>query len=86
MRAAEPPFDVRDMLGGITTPTLISSGAHDFICGPGWGRLLHEGIADSRFVLLEGSGHLGHIEQPGTFASAITRFTREATQTATCCP
>ncbi|WP_285709426.1 alpha/beta hydrolase [Microtetraspora sp. NBRC 16547] len=83
MRAAEPPFVVRDMLGGITAPTLVITGAHDFICGPAWGRLRHEGIADSRLVLLEDSGHLGHIEQPGTFASAITEFTREATHAAT---
>ncbi|MEZ0072034.1 alpha/beta fold hydrolase [Planotetraspora sp. GP83] len=83
MRAAEPPFDVRDMLGGITTPTLIISGAHDFICGPHWGQMLREGIPHSQFVLLRDSGHMGHIEQPDTFASAITRFTREAGQAAT---
>ncbi|WP_066949104.1 alpha/beta fold hydrolase [Microtetraspora fusca] len=56
--------------------------AHDFICGPAWERLLHEGIAGPRFVLLEDSGHLGHIEQPDTFASAITEFTRDATHAA----
>lgn len=50
---------------------------HDFICGPHWGRMLHEGIPGSRFLLLEDSGHMGHLEQPDLFASAITRFTRE---------
>ncbi|MEV4249837.1 alpha/beta hydrolase [Streptosporangium canum] len=83
MRAAEPPFDVRDKLGGITTPTLIISGAHDFICAPHWGQMLHEGITCSQFVLLHDSGHIGHLEQPEAFASAITEFTRETNRAAT---
>ncbi|MGI5489485.1 alpha/beta fold hydrolase [Microtetraspora malaysiensis] len=80
MRAAEPAFDVRDKLGDITTPTLIISGAHDFICGPHWGKMLHEGISHSQFVLLRDSGHMGHIEQHAAFASAIIGFSREANQ------
>jgi proline iminopeptidase len=83
MRAAEPPFDVRDRLGDLTTPTLVISGAHDFICAPRWGEMLHAGIPGSRFVLLSDSGHMGHLEQPDAFASAITAFTRETSQTAT---
>jgi proline iminopeptidase len=75
MRAGQPPFDVRDNLGQITTPTLIISGAHDFICGPDWGRLLHDGITHSQFLLLQDSGHLGHLEQPDTFTAAINAFT-----------
>ncbi|MER6948190.1 alpha/beta hydrolase [Nonomuraea sp. NPDC000554] len=76
MRANESPFDHRDRLGEITMPTLIISGAHDFICGPLWGRQLHEGILRSQFVLLDKSGHLGHLEEPDAFTSAITGFTR----------
>ncbi|GAA3467414.1 alpha/beta fold hydrolase [Nonomuraea roseola] len=75
VRAGEPPFDVREELGDITTATLIISGAHDFICGPRWGRMLHEGIPDAQFLLLEDSGHMGHFEQPVAFTSAIRRFT-----------
>ncbi|MFI9593749.1 alpha/beta fold hydrolase [Nonomuraea sp. NPDC052265] len=73
-RAGGPPFDVRKNLGDIAAPTLIISGAHDFICGPRWGRMLHEGIPGSRFVLLEESGHMGHLEQPAVFTAAITGF------------
>ncbi|GGL12224.1 hydrolase [Sphaerisporangium melleum] len=82
MRADEPPFDVRDRLGDIATPTLVISGAHDFICGPRWGRMLHQGTSHSRFVLLHDSGHMGHIEEPTAFASAIITFTSEAGRTA----
>ncbi|MEU0565042.1 alpha/beta hydrolase [Nonomuraea sp. NPDC005983] len=82
MRAAEPPFDVRDKLGDIATPTLIINGAHDFICGPHWGQMLHQSIPNSQFVLLHDSGHMGHIEQPAAFTAAIAEFTREASRAA----
>ncbi|WP_204358355.1 alpha/beta fold hydrolase [Streptosporangium sp. 'caverna'] len=82
MRAEEEPFDNRGRLRDITTPTLIISGYGDFICGPVWGRQLHAGIAHSRFVLLENSGHLGHFEEPETFTSAIVTFTLGAGQPA----
>jgi proline iminopeptidase len=78
MRAAEPPFDVRDELGGITTPTLIISGAHDFICGPDWGKMLHQGIPHSKYVLLHDSGHMGHLEEAAAFTSTIADFTLDA--------
>ncbi|WP_433346053.1 alpha/beta fold hydrolase [Microtetraspora malaysiensis] len=42
--------------------------------------MLHEGISHSQFVLLRDSGHMGHIEQPAVFASAIIGFSREANQ------
>ncbi|WP_250004544.1 alpha/beta fold hydrolase [Actinoplanes sp. M2I2] len=64
------PFDVRPRLGEITAPTVVIVGAHDFICGPGWAALLHDGIAGSRLVELKASGHFGHIEEPVAFADA----------------
>ncbi|MGW4798549.1 alpha/beta fold hydrolase [Nonomuraea sp. NPDC004297] len=76
LHADEPPFDVRDRLADIGAPTLVVTGAHDFICGPRWGRMLHEGIPGSRFLLLEDSGHMGHIEEPETFGQAVTEFVR----------
>ncbi|WP_436533461.1 alpha/beta fold hydrolase [Actinoplanes sp. HUAS TT8] len=65
------PFDVRDRLGEITAPTVIVVGAHDFICGPRWAAMLHDGIAGSRLVELPSSGHFGHIEEPSAFADAV---------------
>jgi proline iminopeptidase len=74
-RGEEPePFDVRSRLGEITAPVLIVVGRHDFICGVRWARMLHEGISGSRLVVLEGSGHMGHIEQPGEFYRAVGEF------------
>jgi pimeloyl-ACP methyl ester carboxylesterase len=36
--------------------------------------LIHAGIPGSRLLLLEHSGHMGHIEEPAAFASGIRAF------------
>jgi len=69
-----PIFDVVSRLGEIRVPTLILSGTKDFVCSARFGRVLHEGIRDSRLVLLPRSGHLGHIEEPQAFAAAIQEY------------
>jgi pimeloyl-ACP methyl ester carboxylesterase len=72
-QAQDPrPFDVRDRVGEITAPTVVVVGRHDFICGPRFAAMLHERIAGSHLVVLEHSGHLGHLEQPTEFARAVT--------------
>ncbi|MFC3505279.1 alpha/beta fold hydrolase [Micromonospora krabiensis] len=68
------PFDVRDRLGEILAPTVVIVGAHDFICGVRWAEQLHEGIKDSRLVVLEHSGHFGHVEQPAEFVRAVVQL------------
>ena len=72
-RVTDPkPFDVGDRLGEITVPTVVIVGRYDFICGPRFAVMLHEGIPGSRLIVLEHSGHLGHIEQPLEFSRAVT--------------
>ncbi|GAA4590103.1 alpha/beta hydrolase [Planotetraspora phitsanulokensis] len=76
-RGEEPaPFDVRDRLGSIALPTLVLTGAHDFICGTRWASMLHEGIPGSRLTVLSESGHMGHLEQPELFTRAVAEFAR----------
>ncbi|WP_433550058.1 alpha/beta fold hydrolase [Micromonospora zamorensis] len=65
------PFDVRGNLGEITVPVVVIVGAYDFICGPRWAEQAHAGLKDSRLVVLEHSGHFGHIEQPTEFTEAV---------------
>jgi proline iminopeptidase len=78
MRGEETaPFDVRDSLGSIVIPSLILTGAHDFICGTRWAALLNDGLPDSRLVVLEDSGHMGHLEQPELFTRAVLEFAVE---------
>jgi proline iminopeptidase len=67
-------IDDRELLGSVTTPTLVIVGRHDFICGPRWAGELHEGIPGSELVVLEDSGHFGHLEEPDAFARAVTGF------------
>ncbi|MFF7216615.1 alpha/beta fold hydrolase [Streptomyces sp. NPDC008238] len=74
-----PPFDVRERLSGIATPTLVLVGADDFICGPRWARMIQEGIPGARLTVLEETGHLAHVERPERFADVVTAFVREHT-------
>jgi proline iminopeptidase len=75
-RAADGGFvyDVRAQLGVITAPTLVIAGARDFICSPPFAELMRDGIAGATLVVLDKSGHFGHLEQPEAFADAITIF------------
>ncbi len=66
------PFDYRAELGDLTVRTVIVCGRHDFICGPVWGAMLHNGIPGSRLVMLEESGHFGQTEEPDAFTEAVT--------------
>ena len=69
-----PAFDVREQLPSIRTPTLVIVGHRDFVCSEHFGRLLHERIAGSGLVVLKQSGHMGHVEEPKAFASAVGAF------------
>lgn len=67
--------DDRADLPEVTVPALVVVGLFDVICGPRWARELRDLIPDSRLVILEHSGHLGHLEEPGRFADAVRNFT-----------
>ncbi|WP_433566137.1 alpha/beta fold hydrolase [Nocardia sp. CA-151230] len=66
--------DDREELPNLTIPALVIVGRHDVICGPRWGQELHELIPNSRLVVLEHSGHMGHLEEPRRFAHAVRDF------------
>jgi proline iminopeptidase len=70
------PFDNRRNLATMTIPTLVIAGQHDFICGLRWAHDLFEGIPGSTLLLLDHSGHMGHLEEPDIFADAVTNFVR----------
>src|SRR6185295_1460050 len=69
-----PVFDVRDRLGTIRTPTLVIVGKKDFVTSETFGKMLHDGIPGSRYLLLAHSGHMGHIEEPEPFTRGIRSF------------
>ncbi|GAA0744842.1 alpha/beta hydrolase [Sphingomonas sp. ABOLD] len=68
------PFDVRDRLATLTTPTLVMAGRDDFILGPEFADRLTEHLPDARQVLFEQSGHFAHLEEPEAFAKAVLDF------------
>ena len=69
-----PAFDVRRELPAITAPTLVLVGDDDFICGPRWARMIHAEIPGARLVVLDKTGHLGHLERPEEFTTAVVDF------------
>jgi pimeloyl-ACP methyl ester carboxylesterase len=69
-------IDDRAALSSIATPTLVIAGRHDFICGPRWAQEIHDLIPESKLVILEDSGHFGHVDAPAEFASAVVDFVR----------
>ncbi|MGW1781875.1 alpha/beta fold hydrolase [Streptomyces sp. NPDC002143] len=66
--------DDRANLGSLTVPALVVVGRHDFICGVRWAGELHGLIPGSELLILENSGHFGHLEEPEAFARAVARF------------
>ncbi|MFI6876246.1 alpha/beta fold hydrolase [Streptomyces sp. NPDC050400] len=69
--------DDRVALKGLDVPALVIGGRHDVICGVRWSEELHELIPDSRLLVLERSGHFGHLEEPELFDRAVSRFVSE---------
>jgi len=49
-------------------------GKKDFVTSERFGTMLRDGIPGSRYLLLEHSGHMGHIEEPEPFARGIRSF------------
>jgi proline iminopeptidase len=67
-------FDVRDALPTLEVPTLVIVGRYDPICGVHWAEELHRLIPSSKLLVLERSGHFGHLEEPELFAGEVAAF------------
>ena len=71
-------FDYVPDLRRIVKPTLVIVGEHDRVTTARAARVLHEGIAGSRLVVLPGVGHMSFVETPEPYIEAVTTFLREA--------
>lgn len=67
-------IDDRATLGAMTVPALVVVGRHDVICGVRWAEELNRLIPASQLLVLERSGHFGHIEEPERFAGEVAAF------------
>lgn len=73
------PVEDRELLAGITVPTLVIAGRYDVICGERWAREIHGLVPGSRLLILAESGHLGHVEEPERFTKAVIDFVASTT-------
>ena len=73
-RRMQSPYDVRAQLSTVKVPTLIVVGVRDAICSPKFARQMNESIVGSKLIVLEHSGHLGHVEEPRVLAAALDAF------------
>ena len=67
-------FDRRDQLEKIAVPTLLVGGSDDRIAPPSVMQSMARRIPHAEFVLLEGCGHLGPMDQPQAFNGALGDF------------
>jgi proline-specific peptidase len=66
-------WDIRDRLGEIRVPTLITSGRYDEAT-PLIAETMHRGIAGSEWVIFEESAHLAHAEEPERYLQVLGDF------------
>lgn len=71
-------FDLRRDLARITAPTLVITGADDFITGPVCAEELVAGIPGAETVVLPDTGHFIFVESRERFRSEVLRFLLEA--------
>jgi len=67
-------FDRRELLTKIAVPTLLVAGSDDKTAPPGIMERMAQKIPGAEYVLLEGCGHLGPMDQPDAFNAALGAF------------
>jgi 3-oxoadipate enol-lactonase len=63
--------DLRAALPGIACPTTVIVGEEDYAAPPAMARVMHEGIKNSKLVILEKARHLTPLEVPDRIASEL---------------
>jgi 3-oxoadipate enol-lactonase len=69
-------FDRQENLVRISVPTLLIAGSDDKTAPPGLMQAMAARIPDAEFVVLDGCGHLGPMDQPEAFNAALEGFLR----------
>ncbi|MEV0032268.1 3-oxoadipate enol-lactonase [Nocardia sp. NPDC050793] len=70
-------IDLLDELPAITAPTLVLSTAQDPAFPPDDGKSIADRIPGARFRIIDNAAHLGIVEQPGSFLTAIADHLQE---------
>lgn len=61
-------------LSKLKVPTMFIGGEHDIGAPPEIMRAMHAATPGSKYVMLEGAGHISNVEKPGAFLAAIESF------------
>lgn len=69
-------WDVRDRLGTIAEPALLTHGRHDYIT-VALGEELQRSLRDARMVVFEDSGHLAFLEETEQYLDVVEGFLEE---------
>jgi pimeloyl-ACP methyl ester carboxylesterase len=69
-------FDRRRELSSIRVPVLLVAGSDDRTAPPALMEKMAQKIPGAEYVLLEGCGHLGPMDQPDAFNAALESFLR----------
>ena len=67
-------WDVADRLGEIAVPTLVMTGADDFMFPPERARLMADALPRSTLTIFDSCGHLPNVEAPEAFTAALRGF------------
>lgn len=67
-------FDQRSRLPGITVPTLLVAGSDDKTAPASTMERMAQKIPGAEFVVLDGCGHLGPMDQPDAFNATLLSF------------
>lgn len=73
-RDIAPTLDMRPSLARITAPTLVLTGALDFVAGPAQARELIDALPHGASAVLPDVGHFPFVEAPTAFRGAVTAF------------
>jgi len=69
-----PHYDIHEFIYDIVAPTLIISGAYDWVCTPAASDYISSQIPLSVHICFEDSGHLPFIEEPQVFIRMVKSF------------
>jgi pimeloyl-ACP methyl ester carboxylesterase len=67
-------FDRRAELAAIRVPTLLIAGSDDPVAPAAVMERMAQKVPDAEYVLLEGCGHLGPMDQPDLFNETLAGF------------
>jgi L-proline amide hydrolase len=74
-------WDIRDRLGEIAVPSLLTSGRHDELT-PMQAEIVHQGISGNEWVIFEESSHLPHVEEQQRYLEVLDAFLTRVEQNA----